>query len=139
MNPSDLSQRPRLLLVEDSAEDVELARWALGVEGYTDVQVAADGPSALRVIREGLPGGDGEAWKPEWTLLDLRMPGMDGLEVLRRLREDPATAEARVIVLTSTEDPRDLQACRGMGVLGVLDKPLDGRALRGLLRAALTG
>jgi CheY-like chemotaxis protein len=126
---------PRLLLVDDSPDDLELALWALGKVGLTDVRAATNGPEALELIRQGSPDAGGPPWRPEWVLLDLRLPGMDGLEVLRELRRDPGAGAPRVVVLTSSEDPRERQACWELGAVAILDKPLDGSVLQERMRS----
>jgi CheY-like chemotaxis protein len=59
------------------------------------------------------------------VLLDLRMPRVDGFEVLRRLKEDPATASVPVIVLTTTDDPREIQRCYELGCNVYITKPVE--------------
>jgi len=113
--------RTRILLVEDNADDVELTRWALAEAGHTDVTVAPDGAEALRLLKGGLA--------VDLVLLDLRLPLVDGLEVLARMRSDPALKPLKVIVLTSSENPKDVAACQALGVAAYLGKPLDGAAL----------
>jgi CheY-like chemotaxis protein len=111
----------RILLVEDNEDDVELTLWALGQVGLKDVTVAWDGAEALRVLQAGPPA--------DLVLLDLRLPLVDGLEVLARLRSDPVLKAIQVAVLTSSENPMDIAACRSLGVTAYLGKPLDGKAL----------
>jgi CheY-like chemotaxis protein len=111
----------RVLLVEDNADDVELTLWALSEVGLKDVTVAWDGAQALTLLREGLA--------PGLVLLDLRLPLVDGLEVLSRLRCCPEFKAIKVVVLTSSEDPLDRASCQALGVTAYLGKPLDGKAL----------
>jgi CheY-like chemotaxis protein len=111
----------RVLLVEDNEDDAELTLWALGQVGLKEVQVAWDGAEALAVLKAG-PA-------PDLVLLDLRLPLVDGLEVLARLRSDPDLKGLKVIVLSSSESPLDKAACQALGVTAYLGKPLDGQAL----------
>ena len=111
----------RVLLVEDNRDDVELTLWALGELGLDQVAVAWDGAEALRLLKQGP--------LPDLVLLDLRLPLVDGLEVLARMRSDQELKAIKVIVLTSSENPMDKAACQGLGVTAYLGKPLDGAAL----------
>lgn len=98
----------RVLLVEDDAEFAEMYRMRLEADRYT-VNWAPNGSEGLRLIR---------AWEPHLILLDMRMPEMDGLDVLRTLRGDPVTADVPVVMLTNYED----EALRREGEhLGILD------------------
>jgi two-component system response regulator len=118
-----------VLLVEDDADHVFLVRRALaGVPGTeVTVEVAGDGEQATeRLARSRFgPGG-----RPQLVLLDLKMPRMDGLEVLRRIRGDEATATLPVVVLTSSERPEDREAAVAAGATWFVCKPIDGRRFR---------
>ena len=111
----------RILLVEDNADDAELTTWALAQVGLRDVAVAWDGAQALASLQAGP--------LPDLVLLDLKLPLVDGLEVLARMRSDPALKGIKVVVLTSSENPLDKAACRALGVTAYLGKPLSGKAL----------
>lgn len=121
----------RILVVEDNADDEELALWALKGVGLTDVSVARNGREALESLL-GDPGGEG-ARMPDLVLLDLRLPERSGLEVLEALRADPRTRRLPVVVCTSSEDPRDRAACERLGALAVLSKPPRGGEIREFL------
>jgi two-component system response regulator len=115
----------RVLLVEDDSDDVELTRWSLGQIGIDQIEVAMDGAQAMDLLRNRpLPG---------LVLLDLRLPLVDGLEVLARLRSDPELKAIPVAVLTSSENPLDRTACLALGVAAYLSKPLDGAVLKAVL------
>jgi CheY-like chemotaxis protein len=121
----------RVILIEDNCDDEFLAIRALGKLGINDVTVARDGREAVTLLL-------GEAGKnppllPEFVLLDLRLPKLDGLDVLRMLRDNEATTNLPIFVLTSSEDPSDKEACHKHGVLAMLSKPLDVEELGGLL------
>lgn len=94
MAGSDRSAGTRVLLVEDDAEFAEMYRLRLEADGY-DVKWARNG-------REGLALAN--SWEPHLVFLDVRMPEMDGLDLLRELRGDPATAAIPVVVLTNYND-----------------------------------
>jgi CheY-like chemotaxis protein len=119
----------RILLVEDDDDHVFLIRRALAdVEGVdVAIEVAGDGEQAVeRLARSRFePGG-----RPQLVLLDLKMPRMDGLEVLRQLRADEATRGLPVVVLTSSERPEDREDAVALGASWFLCKPTDGRRLR---------
>lgn len=121
----------RVLLVEDNPDDEFLAKWVLSRVGIAAVSVARDGREALDLLY----GGPGAA--SDLVILDLRLPKIDGLEVLTRIREDARTATLPVIVLSSTEDAGDLDSCRRLGVIDFIAKPLKAAALRKAL--GLTG
>jgi CheY-like chemotaxis protein len=109
-----------VLLIEDNGDDEWLALWALKKIGITRVRVARDGCEALSMLH----GSEGEIMHPDLILLDLRLPKVDGLEVLQRIRDDERTREIAVLVLTSSEDPHDKETCAKLGVTAILSKPL---------------
>ncbi len=112
-----------VLLVEDNCDDEELALWSLKKAGITAVSVARDGSAALTAL------ADPDLSLPDLVLLDLRLPKVDGVEVLRQLRAAPRSKDLKVIVLTSSEDPRDKTACEAMGIAAYLTKPLSEKIL----------
>jgi CheY-like chemotaxis protein len=119
----------RVLLVEDDEDHVFLVRRALadlpGAE--VTVEVAGDGEQAVdRLARARFtPGGP-----PQLVLLDLKMPRMDGLEVLRGIRADQAAAGLPVVVLTSSERQEDREEALRLGATWFVCKPTDGRRFR---------
>jgi two-component system, response regulator len=119
----------RVLLVEDDQDHVFLVRRALAdLHGATvTVDVVGDGEQALERLGRGrfAPGGP-----PQLVLLDLKMPRMDGLEVLRRIRADEACRELPVVVLTSSEHQEDREAALRAGATWFVCKPTDGRRFR---------
>ena len=118
-----------VLLVEDDADHVFLVRRALADVPGTEVtvEVAGDGEQAAeRLARSRFgPGG-----RPQLVLLDLKMPRMDGLEVLRRIRADEAARGLPVVVLTSSERQEDREEALRLGASWFVCKPTDGRRLR---------
>ena len=123
-----------LLLVEDNSDDEWLALRALKGMGITQVTVARDGCAAVSVLRSLAMGGE----TPDLVLLDMKLPKMDGIEVLHTLRREQATAGFNVVLLTSSEDPHALDTCRNLGVLACLQKPLTPESLTPVLQAILT-
>jgi DNA-binding response OmpR family regulator len=103
-----------ILVVDDSPANVRLLEAVLNVHGY-DVRSAADGPAALAMIGE-VP--------PDLVLLDVQMPGMNGHEVCRRIREDPATAMLPVIVITASGNDEKLAALEA-GADDFIARPFD--------------
>ncbi len=118
-----------VLLVEDNQDDEELALWALRKVGLTRVSCARDGHEALTMLLGDPERGVPELCFPELVLLDLRLPRIDGIDVLKRLRSDDRTKRIKVIALTSSEDPSDQKICCDLGVLAFLSKPLNEKLL----------
>lgn len=114
-----------ILLVEDNQDDVDLTLRALRRNNLTnEVVVARDGVEALEVLL-GQAGGPPPARLPEVVLLDLKMPRMDGLEVLQRLRENARTRLLPVVILTSSTEDRDLVESYRLGANSYVRKPVD--------------
>jgi two-component system, response regulator len=116
---------PRILLVEDSPQDAELALNALqGNNLANEVLHVWDGVEALDYLyRRGEHAGRPEG-NPAVVLLDLKMPRMDGLEVLRKVKGDPHLKAVPVVVMTSSREDRDLSASYELGVNAYVVKPV---------------
>lgn len=116
-----MDARP-ILLVEDNEDDVLLTQRAFRKAGIpNELVVARDGVEALHAMNDG-------AFKkalPALVLLDLKLPRVDGMEILRRLREDERTRIARVVVLTSSREEKDIQRCALLGANSFIRKPVD--------------
>jgi CheY-like chemotaxis protein len=110
----------RILLVEDDPDHELLTIRALKRSNIAnDVKVARDGEEAINMLfAEG-------AQQPQVILLDLKLPKLDGLEVLRRIRESPATRMLPVVVLTSSDEERDLVRSYQLGVNSYIRKPVN--------------
>ncbi|MBU5611939.1 response regulator [Geomonas azotofigens] len=122
-------QEAEILLVEDNSNCEELALRALKKAGYDKVVVARDGAEALgMLLGEGIDRD--EHHEPNFVLLDMKLPKIDGVGVLQRLRSDERTRGLKVFALSSSEDPKDLEQCRSLGVLAVLPKPLNPELLK---------
>ena len=116
----------RILLAEDSDQDIELTLTALDENHLTNkVDVVHDGAEALDYLyrRGAFANRPGEL--PVVVLLDLKMPKVDGLEVLRRMKSDPELKQIPVVMLTSSREERDLVASYALGVNAYVVKPVD--------------
>lgn len=115
----------KIVLVEDNANDAELTLAALAEHHLAnEIVVLPDGAIALDYFHrrgEWANRGDGE---PLLVLLDLKMPRVDGLEVLRDLKNDPALRTVPVVVLTSSKEEPDLRRAYALGVNGYVVKPV---------------
>ena len=124
-----------LLLVEDNEKDVELTVRALRRENLCNhIQVARDGEEALDFLfcRGSFAGR--QNGHPRLILLDLKLPKVDGLEVLRVIKSDPHTASIPVVMLTSSTQEQDLVRSYQLGVNSYLRKPVDFDHLLTLLQ-----
>ena len=118
--------RPTLLLVEDNPDHLELTIMTLEENGLDhEIIVARNGPEALDYLFcEGKHQGRATDNPPELILLDLGLPGMSGLEVMKRLRDDPRTFFLPIVMLTSaSESSKDVLAFKG-GLNSYVRKPL---------------
>lgn len=116
-----------ILLVEDNPRDVTLAMRALEKNRIGNaVVVARDGVEALDYLfGTGMYTGRDVRMLPQVVLLDLKLPKVDGLEVLRRLREDPRTELLPVVILTSSDEERDMVEGYRLGANSYIRKPVD--------------
>lgn len=119
-----------ILLVEDNRNCEELALRALRKAGFSNVSVARDGVEALGMLFGENVGGRASGRRPRCVLLDMKLPKIDGIRVLQRIRSDERTRGLSVFALSSSEDPRDIEECRNLGVLAILPKPLDAELLK---------
>jgi two-component system response regulator len=120
-----MSRSQIVLLVEDNPDDVALTRRAFGRSRLANrIVVAEDGERALELLHG--PRADGEPpLEPEVVLLDLKLPKVDGLEVLRRIRAEPRTRRLPVVVLTSSDEERDVVSSYDLGANSFVRKPVD--------------
>jgi two-component system, chemotaxis family, response regulator Rcp1 len=113
---------PEILLAEDNSADVYLIREALKEHGVDCLmQVASDGQEVLRLVSEQGPGSQDPSLR--LVILDLNLPRHDGIEILQRLRENPKLAHVPVVVLTSSDSPRDRLMAAQLGAAHFLRKP----------------
>lgn len=116
-----------ILLVEDNQDDEELALMALKKgQVANEVVVARDGVEALDYLfGTGSYAGRDVGALPQLMLLDLKLPKVDGLEVLRRVRADPRTRRLPVVILTSSREEEDLIQGYDLGANSYVRKPVD--------------
>src|ERR1700679_2964447 len=122
-----MSHEIEILLVDDSPEDVELTVLSLRRNKLSnDIQVAEDGAEALDFLFCRGPHADRTfSNPPKLVLLDLKLPKVDGLEVLKAIREDERTKTIPVVILTSSKEQRDLIDGYNLGVSAYIQKPVD--------------
>lgn len=116
-----------ILLVEDSQQDLELAMRALRKANLTNhIEIARDGVEALEfILCEGPYVGRKIEDGPKVILLDLKLPKIDGLEVLQRIKSDPRTQHIPVVVLTSSKEQSDVVESYRLGVNSYIVKPVN--------------
>lgn len=116
-----------ILLVEDNPYDAEMVLHTLKKANLTNrIHVVKDGEEALDFIfRRGQYADKSYAARPKVVLLDLKLPKIDGIEVLRQIRNNPATKKMPVVVLTSSKEGRDIEECYSLGVNSYIVKPVD--------------
>ena len=120
----------RVLIIDDDPSECTLLRAVLE---------QADFPLNIQCIHDGYTGlmriG---AWRPDMLVLDILMPGIDGLEVLNRIRADPDLDDMAIVVVTALFDRSDVvQAARSAGVAALLPKPVEARRLLDIVGACL--
>ncbi|HEV8062544.1 MAG TPA: response regulator [Gemmataceae bacterium] len=116
-----------ILLVEDNPQDVKLALHAFKKHKLANhIQVARDGAEAVHFLfGTGPYEGRDISRRPKVVLLDLKLPFLDGIEVLQRIRSDPRTLTLPVVVLTSSAEEPDIAKCYQLGVNSYIVKPVD--------------
>lgn len=119
-------QVARILLVEDSAQDVELTLNALAEHNLSNsVVVARDGAEALDYLQKRGQHAGRESGNPVLLLLDLKMPKVDGLEVLRAVKSDARLRTIPVVILTSSREEQDVVRSYELGVNAYVVKPVE--------------
>ena len=116
-----------ILLVEDNPQDLELTQRALRKANLANnIHVARDGAEALEFLYcEGAHAGRKFEDIPKVILLDLKLPKMDGLQVLKRIKSDPRTRTIPVVVLTSSKEQNDVVESYHLGVNSYIVKPVN--------------
>jgi CheY-like chemotaxis protein len=116
-----------ILIVDDNPVNLKLGRVLLAAEGY-EVRTAVDAEAALEVLGK---------WRPRLILMDIQLPGMDGLELTRRLKADTATRGIVILALTAYAMKGDEEKALAVGCDGYLAKPIDTRVLSGIIAGYL--
>ncbi len=116
-----------ILVIDDYEANLRLVRLLLTQRGY-DVRTAGDAEQALAAL---------QSFQPALILMDIQLPGMDGLELTRRLKADPATRSLIVIAFSACILPVDLEEFRAAGCSGHIAKPFDTRTLASQIRQCL--
>jgi two-component system, cell cycle response regulator DivK len=116
-----------ILIVDDNPVNLKLLRITLAVAGY-DVRTAVDAEQAVSVLA---------SFRPRLILMDIQLPGMDGLELTRRLKADPATRKAIILAVTAYAMKGDEQRALASGCDGYITKPIDTRTLAGTIARSL--
>jgi CheY-like chemotaxis protein len=118
-----------VLIVDDNPINLKLIKVLLLSEGYS-VRTATDAEEALSTLAE---------FHPRLILMDIQMPGMDGLELTRRLKADPATSHIAIVAITAYAMKGDEDKAKAAGCDGYVAKPIDTRALPGIVARYLEG
>ncbi len=117
----------RVLVIDDCVDLHRLLKVRLGAEGYEMIEAVGGEDGLMRARRD----------TPDVVLLDLEMPGLDGFEVLRALKEDPRLQDVPVIVLSGLDSPGDKVTAFDLGAIDFVGKPFDMAELRARVRSAL--
>jgi CheY-like chemotaxis protein len=118
----------QILIVDDNAANLKLIRVLLTLAGF-GVVTATDAEEALKVL---------ETCTPRAILMDVQLPGMDGLELTRRLKADPGRRDIIIVVLTAYAMKGDEERARAAGADGYLSKPIDTRTLADVLQGYIS-
>jgi len=116
-----------ILVVDDNPVNMKLIRVLLAGEGY-EVRTASDATEALDIL---------QAFRPGLILLDIQLPGIDGLELTRRLKAQPSTRDIPILGLTAYAMKGDEERILAAGCDGYIPKPIDTRTLPGFIKACL--
>jgi len=119
-----MTMEPRkILLVEDDPRHAELTiRMVRKHHALNTIRVAHDGAQALEMLATN---DGGQQWRPKFVLLDLKLPKIDGIDVLRRIKRDPWTRVIPIVMLSSSRDDPDLEKCYELGAGNHIIKPVD--------------
>jgi len=114
-----------VLIIEDNEKNLKLARDLLGYHGFRTIE-APDAESGLRMAADS---------EPDIILMDIELPGIDGVTALARLRADPTTADITVVAVTASVMPVDQERFARAGFAGVIVKPIDVKVFPGQVLA----
>ncbi len=126
-----------VLLVEDDPRDLRLTIRELQNQDWNSrIQVARDGEEALDIVFcRGIDAGSPAPDRPQLVLLDLKLPKVNGLEVLREIKSRPETRVIPVVALTSSGEEQDRIDCYNLGVNSYIQKPVDFEQFRSTIKA----
>ncbi|WP_068817595.1 response regulator [Phormidesmis priestleyi] len=129
---TSIEQPPLLLVIEDSNEDFEaFQRYVRRSPLTIPIYHCVDGDDALAFLdRTGRYSDPQSAPRPGLILLDLNLPGTDGREVLRKIKQDEILKVIPVVVFTTSNNPKDIEACYRQGVNSYIVKPMDFNRLK---------
>src|SRR5437868_9165984 len=130
-----MAARMAILVVDDSVDSRLLIQRFLEQEGHREFFMAGSAPEALRHL--GADGGPPPPEPVELILMDLQLPGMDGIEACRRISEDPRLRDIPVIVVTGSTENTNLTAAFQAGAVDFLLKPISAVELAARVRSAL--
>ena len=116
-----------ILIVDDNIDNLELTQILLQGEGF-EVRLAKDAETALKTL---------QSYRPQLILMDIQLPGMDGLELTRLLRRDPALQEVIILALSAYAMKGDEDNARRAGCDGYITKPINTRTFAGAVRGYL--
>ena len=116
-----------ILVVDDNLDNLELTKILLEGEGW-ELRIAEDAQQALNIL---------QTYHPSLVLMDVQLPGMDGLELTRRLRADPSFRDVIIVALTAYAMKGDEENARAAGCDGYISKPIDTRTFADLIRGYL--
>lgn len=117
----------KVLVIEDNAANLKLAEFVLAQAGH-EVLKAVDAIAGLALAREALP---------DLVLMDIQLPGIDGVTALERMRRDPSTSRIPVVAMTASVMKEDRERFDKAGFDGFITKPIDVRAFPGQVRDAI--
>ena len=118
-----------VLIVDDNPANAKLVSFLLARKGY-EVRTATDAADALAIL---------EGFHPRLILMDIQLPGMDGLALTRRLKADPGTRDILIVALTAYAMKGDEEKSRAAGCDGYISKPIDTRTFPDLVSRYLEG
>ncbi len=116
-----------ILIVDDNPMNVKLERLLLELEGY-QVQIAKNAEDALKVL---------ENFRPQLILMDFGLPGIDGITLARKLKNDPQTKDILILIVTSYDQRGDEEKVMAAGCDGYIHKPIDTKSFPGLIADCL--
>ena len=124
----------KVLLVDDSDDDRCFFAWAFKNSGVAgEILETEDGEEVIKLLSQMIVARTAPSELPETMFLDLKMPGRNGFEVLQWIREQPALKSLKVVVLTGSDAPSDMERARELGAAGYIVKPVTAEKIRGIV------